>query len=135
MLGVVSPRNKHQGVYLFEDRPWLHSILAEKAIDKSNGAIVGSGPAIREKACIVKRNDSFRSYKRRPLSPVAFDGLLAVIAINQQKIDGRLPIAHCVVTQRFQPVHPCPPSGGNRAMRRSLLKIQRRNPRKMKRID
>src|SRR6266849_2341065 len=128
MLKVVSPRDKHQRIYLFDDRPWLRDIAAEKAINKSNGAIVGSGPAIREKACIVKRNDPLRSYKRRPLSPVAFDGLFAVITINQQKIDGRLPIAHCVVTEGFQPVHPGPPGGSHRTMRRSLLKIQRRNP-------
>lgn len=53
--------------------------MAEKAVDEEQGAVVGRGPAMGEKAGVVEGDDAAGDYVGLPIVPVLRDGGLAVV--------------------------------------------------------
>jgi len=77
--------------------------LAEEPIDEADRTILRRGPAGREKACIVKSYDAILGNKRRPVLPVALDGLFLVIPVNEQEIYRQVPFADGVIAEGLDP--------------------------------
>ena len=58
--------------------------------------------AVGHRAAVVQRDDAAGDQMRRPVLPVAFEAGPAVIAVDEQKVDGRRPVARRIVAPLAQ---------------------------------
>jgi len=120
---------------LFSDAPLGRTSVSKKTIDQSHGPVVGGGPPALKKARIVKNRHTARLHKVAPVIPIALDGGLRVVSVDQEEVNWVIPRSGRVLAEFFYPNYFSAPMGLNGSSRRPLREIQSGSAAQMKWVD
>src|SRR5260370_16017833 len=103
---------------LLNDAPLGMTSIPKKTIDQSHGAIFGGGPPAVKKSGIVKNRHTARLHKAAPVIPIALDGGLRVVSVDQEEVNWVIPRSGRVLAEFFYPNYFSAPMGLNGSTRR-----------------